>query len=105
MIARTLYRLKIKVRGNAKILTEIFVEGWTEIIDDIWNKLPHIQDKEELYNSENLNFGCVNQQLGEAEESDNDNETWPNKSVPDVDKSIIIEKGKISRNECKLINW
>ena len=92
----------MKVKELANLQTQVSstaVERWTEIIEDLWNKLPHIRDKE-LYNNEQLKSECMNQQFGEAEESESDNETWVNTFTSNEEKS---EKGKISQNQGKLL--
>ena len=99
-----MYRLKLKISGRAKFQTQAPIKRWTEIIEDLWNKLSQIQNKKKLYSDERLKSECVNQQFGKAEDSESDTDTWVNKSTSDVEKSIVIEKDKISQNECEFLN-
>ena len=88
-----MYRLKLKISGRAKFQTQAPIKRWTQI-----------QNKKKLYSDERLKSECVNQQFGKAEDSESDTDTWVNKSTSDVEKSIVIEKDKISQNECKFLN-
>jgi len=50
---------------------------WSEIIEDLWNYLPHLQDEEQLYDEDCLKFDCVRLQFGDGGESESDDEPWP----------------------------
>lgn len=75
---------------------------WTEIIEDLWKKLPHFQDEEDLYDNNCLKFDCVALQFGDGEESDSDSETWLHQNTSDMEDSFVVVNE--TKEDCKLIN-
>ena len=73
-------------------------DNWTEIIEDLWEHLPHFQDKEELYDDHCLKFDCVTLQFGDGEESDTDSETWLHQNTSDMEDSLV----EVETTECEL---
>ena len=62
---------------RSQLQKSLVANKWSEIIEDLWESLPHFQDKKEWYEESCLRLNCVTLQFGEDEESD-DSETWPN---------------------------
>ena len=66
------HRLKLKVRSSMESLEQSTATMWTEIIENLWDRLPHFQ---QWYDEDCLQFNCVKLKFGDDEESDND-EIW-----------------------------
>ena len=86
-------RLKITVTTmiRSQLQKSLVANKWTEVIEDLWESLPHFQNKE-WYEESCLKLNCVTLQFGEAEESDNDSETWPNQMpiIEDVQEAHAV---------------
>ena len=95
-----LFRLKISVKAMTHSLAQntAVEDKWTEIIEDLWEHLPHFQDKEELYDDHCLKFDCVTLQFGDGEESDTDSETWLHQNTSDMEDSLV----EVETTECEL---
>jgi len=50
---------------------------WSEVIEDLWNYLPHLQDEEQLYDEDCLKFDCVKLQFGDGDGEESDDKPWP----------------------------
>ena len=96
-----LFRLKISVTAmtHSQAQNTAVEDKWTEIIEDLWEHLPHFQDEEELYDDHCLKFDCVALQFGDGEESDSDSETWLHQNTSDMEDSFVEVE---SKEECEL---
>ena len=96
-----LFRLKISVTAmtHSQAQNTAVEDKWTEIIEDLWEHLPHFQDEEELYDDHCLKFDCVTLQFGDGEESDSDSETWLHQNTSDMEDSFVEVE---SKEECEL---
>jgi len=67
--------------------SSIATSKWSEIIEDLWEYLPHFQDEEQLYDEGCLKFDCVKLQFGDGEESESDDIPWVQCDLPSMKES------------------
>ena len=74
---------------------------WTEIVEDLWDLLPHFQ---QWYDEDCLKFDCVKLQFADGEESDNDDDDiWLEQTACEKESPATIEETKqVSQSKLKL---
>jgi len=77
--------------------TATTLSQWTEIIENLWDRLPHFQ---QWYDEDCLKFNCVKLQFGDDEESDNDDEIWLDREKESP--AITEETKQISQSKLDL---
>ena len=94
---------------------------WTEIVEDLWDLLPHFQQWydedcqivedlwdllphfQQWYDEDCLKFDCVKLQFADGEESDNDDEIWLEQTACEKESPATIEETKqVSQSKLKL---
>ena len=95
----TQYRLKLKVTATMESQSQSSTttpDQWTEIIEDLWDLLPHFQ---QWYDEDCLKFDCVKLQFGDGEEISNDDEMWLDQNCENESPTAIEENKQVSESK------
>ena len=95
-------RLKLKVTATTESQSQSATETldkWTEIIEDLWDQLPHFQ---QWYDEDCLKFDCVKLQFGDGEEISNDDEMWLDQNCEEESPAAIEENKQFSESKLRL---
>ena len=93
------YRLKLKVTATMESQSQSSTttpDQWTEIIEDLWDLLPHFQ---QWYDEDCLKFDCVKLQFGDGEEISSDDEMWLDKNFEKESPTAIEENKQVSESK------
>jgi len=94
IVCKFVHRLKLKVQATRELQiqnTATVFSQWTEIIEDLWDLLPHFQ---QWYDEDCLKFDCVKLQFGDGKDSDNDNEIWLDHDLAEKESPATVEETK-----------